>query len=50
MLVLHSSELDIDGFARWPVLVGGRVMAMDTLGRFIAFAVQGSAFLDTDIT
>jgi len=29
----QDRELDIDGFSRLPVLVGGRVMPMDTLAR-----------------
>jgi len=29
----QASGLDIDGFSRLPVLVGGRVMPMDTLAR-----------------
>src|SRR6202022_1962054 len=29
----HAPGLDIDGFSRLPVLVGGRVMPMDTLAR-----------------
>jgi ABC-type transport system involved in cytochrome c biogenesis permease subunit len=32
--------LDIDGFARLPVLVGGRVMPMDTLGRLSLLAMN----------
>jgi ABC-type transport system involved in cytochrome c biogenesis permease subunit len=35
-----TSELDIDGFARLPVLVGGRVMPMDTLGRLSLLAMN----------
>jgi hypothetical protein len=31
---------DIDGFARLPVLVGGRVMPMDTLGRLSLLAMN----------
>jgi hypothetical protein len=34
--------LDIDGFARLPVLVGGRVMPMDTLGRLSLLANESS--------
>src|SRR5258708_7924427 len=29
----QAADLDIDGFSRLPVLVGGRVMPMDTLAR-----------------
>jgi hypothetical protein len=35
-----TSELDIDGFARLPALVGGRVMPMDTLGRLSLLAMN----------
>jgi len=44
-----GSGLDIDGFSRLPVLVGGRIMPMETLGTHVAsmmnhhgtFAVDG---------
>jgi ABC-type transport system involved in cytochrome c biogenesis permease subunit len=32
--------IDVDGFARLPVLVGGRVMPMDTLGRLSLLAMN----------
>jgi hypothetical protein len=35
-----APRLDIDGFARLPVLVGGRVMPMDTLGRLSLLAMN----------
>ena len=35
-----TSGLDIDGFAHLPVLVGGRVMPMDTLGRLSLLAMN----------
>ena len=34
------SGFDVDGFARLPVLVGGRVMPMDTLGRLSLLALN----------
>jgi hypothetical protein len=34
----EPSKFDIDGFGRLPVLVGGRVMPMDTLARVSLFA------------
>src|SRR3981081_3936881 len=45
----QASGLDIEGFSRLPVLVGGRVMPMDTLARMSlsmmnhhgTFAVEG---------
>ncbi len=36
----ETSKFDIDGFGRLPVLVGGRVMPMDTLARVSLFAMN----------
>src|SRR6476660_8456707 len=36
----QAPGLDIDGFARLPVLVGGRVMPMDTLARLSLLAMN----------
>jgi hypothetical protein len=50
----QAPGLDIDGFSRLPVLVGGRVMPMDTLARISlsvmnhhgTFTVDGDRYAD----